>query len=256
MEVLKVLSASTIRKDSVENPQGEDLGNIEDIVVDLDSGMVAYTVLSFGGILGIGDKYFAVPWDALRKKTGEHKFIVDIDKEKLENAPGFDKENWPGIEEKDYREHVNMISEYYGYKPYWERVRETPAEKETSTRRTHRTALAASDIKGISIENPQGEDLGNIEDIMIDLDSGMVAYTVLSFGGFLGIGEKYFAIPWEALGKKSGENKFIINVDKEKLKNAPGFDKDNWPRNEEKAHREYVNKISEYYGYKPYWDTA
>ncbi|MDG6244270.1 MAG: PRC-barrel domain-containing protein [Methanolobus sp.] len=253
MAILKVLSASTIRGDSVENPQGEDLGNIEDIMIDLDRGMVAYTVLSFGGVLGIGDKYFAIPWDALRIKPGEHKFIVNIDKEKLENASGFDKDDWPRSEEKTHIEHVNRIFKYYGYKPYWERVRETPSEKETSTRGTRISALAVSDIEGKSIENPQGEDLGNIEDIMIDLDRGMVAYTVLSFGGVLGIGDKYFAIPWDALRIKPGEHKFIVNIDKEKLKNAPGFDKDNWPRSEEKVHRE-VNRISEYYGYKPYWE--
>ncbi|MDG6245074.1 MAG: PRC-barrel domain-containing protein [Methanolobus sp.] len=119
---IKVLSASTIRGDSVENPQGEDLGNIEDIMIDLDRGMVAYTVLSFGGVLGIGDRYFAIPWDALTKKPGENKFIVDIDKEILKNAPGFDKDNWPVSEENVHREHVNRISEYYGYKPYWENL--------------------------------------------------------------------------------------------------------------------------------------
>ncbi len=116
-------------------------------------------------------------------------------------------------------------------------------------------ALSASSIKGDSVENSKGEDLGKIEDIMIDLDSGMVAYAVLSFGGFLGIGDKYFAIPWGALKKKSGEHKFVLDVEKETLENAPGFDKDDWPRTEEEAHREYVTHISEYYGYKPYWDN-
>ncbi|MDG6243884.1 MAG: PRC-barrel domain-containing protein [Methanolobus sp.] len=165
---LTILSASTIIGDSVENPQGEDLGNIEDIMIDLDRGIVAYTVVSFGGVLGIAGKYFAIPWEALRKKPGEHKFIVDIDKKTLLNAPVFDKSKWPGSEEKAHREHLNMISEHYGYRSYWERIRETPVEKENPTPGTRIAVLAASDIEGRSIENPHGEELGNIINIMIE----------------------------------------------------------------------------------------
>ncbi len=114
----KVLSASTIKGDKVRNPQGEDLGKIEELMFDVDTGCIAYAVLSFGGFLGIGDKYFAVPWEALRIAPHEHMFILDVPKERLENAPGFGKDSWP---KASNREWLTSVYSYYGYEPYWER---------------------------------------------------------------------------------------------------------------------------------------
>ncbi len=113
-----------------------------------------------------------------------------------------------------------------------------------------RHVMSASTLIGDKVVNANGEDLGKIEEIMIHIDSGKVAYAVLSFGGFLGIGDKLFAIPWEALSLDEDEKEFILNVEKEKLENAPGFDKDNWP---DMADRKWGSEIYSYYGYKPSW---
>ena len=80
--------------------------------------------------------------------------------------------------------------------------------------------LAADTLTGNKVVNPQKEDLGKIEHLMIDLASGRIAYAVLSFGGFLGMGDKLFAIPWSALTVDTVEKQFILNVDKELLKLA------------------------------------
>ncbi|TMH04182.1 MAG: PRC-barrel domain containing protein [Betaproteobacteria bacterium] len=76
-------------------------------------------------------------------------------------------------------------------------------------------------------------------------------YAVLSFGGFLGMGAKLFAIPWSALTLDAGEQRFILNVPKEKLENAPGFDKDHWPS---MADSTWATEIHAYYEVRPYWD--
>lgn len=112
----RVLSASTLAGDRVRNRAGEDLGKIEDIMLDLDSGRVAYAVLSFGGFLGIGDKLFAVPWQSLELNAAEHEFILDVDKQTLENAPGFDKDNWPDMADTAWGAQVHQ---HYGQTPYW-----------------------------------------------------------------------------------------------------------------------------------------
>ena len=117
MKALNLISTSKIIGDDVKNTMGEDLGKIEDIMLDAETSQIAYVVLSFGGFLGIGDKYFAIPWQSLRLSMDENVFYLDISKEKLENAPGFDKENWPAQPDMQY---VNEIFSYYGYKPYWE----------------------------------------------------------------------------------------------------------------------------------------
>ena len=89
------LSASTIKGDKVVNTAGEDLGKIEELMIDLQDGRIAYAVLSFGGFLGMGNKLFAIPWNALTLRVHEHAFLLDIPKETLEKAEGFDKDNWP-----------------------------------------------------------------------------------------------------------------------------------------------------------------
>ena len=111
--------------------------------------------------------------------------------------------------------------------------------------------LAADTVTGNKVVNPQQEDLGKIEHLMIDLDRGRIAYAVLSFGGFLGMCDKLFAIPWSALALDTVEKRFILNADKELLKRAPGFDKDHWPN---MADQTWGAKVFTYYGAKPYWD--
>lgn len=113
----RVLSAGTLAGDRVRNAAGEDLGKVEEIMIDLASGRVAYLVLSFGGFLGIGDKLFAVPWQAIRVDEGEHQFILDVDRNTLEAAPGFNKDNWPDMADPSFGA---AIHEHYGRTPYWE----------------------------------------------------------------------------------------------------------------------------------------
>lgn len=113
----RVLSASTLKGDSVVNSKDETLGTIEELMIDLDSGRIAYAVLSFGGFLGMGDKLFAIPWNALNVDTIEKRFVLNVPKERLENAPGFDKDNWPNMADQTWG---TKIYSYYGSKPFWE----------------------------------------------------------------------------------------------------------------------------------------
>jgi hypothetical protein len=88
---------------------------------------------------------------------------------------------------------------------------------------------------------------------MIDVNSGRIAYAVLSFGGFLKLGNKLFAIPWQALQLDAPNKEFVLSVDKSVLERAPGFDKDNWPN---MADPSFGTNVYRHYGYKPYWDDV
>jgi sporulation protein YlmC with PRC-barrel domain len=112
--------------------------------------------------------------------------------------------------------------------------------------------LPATTMIGSTVVNPAGEQLGNLKELVIDLDEGRIAYAVLSFGGFMGMGDKLFAIPWEALMLNAKDRTFILDVEKEVLKEAPGFDKDRWPDNAQ-YEAGWLLDIYEYYGYSPYW---
>ena len=109
--------------------------------------------------------------------------------------------------------------------------------------------MGANTLIGNDVYNHNAEDLGDIKEIMLDLRNGTVAYAVLSFGGFLGMGEKLFAVPWHALTLDTQNKRFVLNVEKERLHNAPGFDKDKWPN---MADQSWANEIHSYYGTTPY----
>lgn len=110
----------------------------------------------------------------------------------------------------------------------------TKRAKDSSERRAKVEAIRSSKVIGTSVKNLADENLGKIEDIVFDPQEGTVNYAVLSFGGFLGVGDKWFAIPWGSFKVKyENDTKdkfhFVLDVDKERLKNAPGFDKSRFP---------------------------
>jgi len=111
--------------------------------------------------------------------------------------------------------------------------------------------VKASSIIGTDVVNPKGDNLGDIKEVVIDPRTGKVAYAVVSFGGFLGMGTKLFAIPFSAFAYDVEKNEYVLDVSKERLEKAPGFDPDHWPKmSEEKWNRE----VYKYYERAPYWE--
>ena len=112
--------------------------------------------------------------------------------------------------------------------------------------------LQASTVIGSKVFNRGGEQLGSLRDLVIDFEEGHMAYAVLSFGGFMGKGDKLFAIPWEALIWNPKDHTFFLDIEKVVLKEAPGLDKEHWPA-ESEYEAGWLFDIYEYYGYSPYW---
>lgn len=116
----RILKASTIKGKEVKNLKDENIGEIQDLMINLETGNVEYAVLLFGGFMGIGDKYFAVPVEALNYSTTSNEITLDVDKERLENAPGFDKSNWPSEASLEF---TRSVYDHYGYEPGREVIR-------------------------------------------------------------------------------------------------------------------------------------
>jgi sporulation protein YlmC with PRC-barrel domain len=108
--------------------------------------------------------------------------------------------------------------------------------------------MGADTLVGNDVYNQESQDLGDIKEIMLDMRSGQVCYAVLSFGGFLGMGKKLFAVPWNALTLDTENKRFVLNVEKDRLKDAPGFEKDHWPN---MADQSWAKEIHSYYGTEP-----
>ena len=106
-----LMGADTLLGNDVYNDAGDDLGDIKEFMVDMASGKVAYAVLSFGGMLGMGNKLFAVPWGALSLDTVNKRFTLKVSKDTLKDAPGFDKDNWPSMSDNTW---AGGVHKFYG----------------------------------------------------------------------------------------------------------------------------------------------
>jgi len=232
--------ASDLIGKAVENTRGERLGEVQDLAIDAQLGRVAYAVLSFGGFLGMGEKWFAVPTGALTLPEDGKHFVLAVEKDRLKNASGFEKDRWPKMEDTTWG---TGIHEFYGTEPYWIGAGDGSTPSDLRIQK-------ASDIIGRTVQNDRGEKLGEIKDLVIDTDRYQIAYAVLTFGGFLGMGDKLFAMPAGVLQMPGTGSYAVLTVDKDRLKTATGFDKNNWPN---LADPTFAATTYEFYGQRPYW---
>lgn len=234
----------------VYNHQDKHLGEVTDIVLDRDGKQIGYAVVSYGGLLGMGDKLFAMPYKMLEySTTKDSRVYISLDEQALRNAPGFDKNAWPDKADASY---YQQLDKYYSRNaPAGENgMRRDIAAKAPGNTREDLTKSPAPRVEGLtwnrrlssllgaSVQSPSGEGLGEVKDVIIDWDSGEVQYDVLSFGGVLGIGDKLFAVPADQFASKPDSRQLVLNVDKNALKQAPGFDQKNWPNFADRTWRE------------------
>jgi sporulation protein YlmC with PRC-barrel domain len=116
LPVPRVASALSLAKNGVTNENGDDLGKVEDIMVDLETGRVSFVVVASGGLLGRDGRLYAVPWEAMKISLHDKKFILNITKETMSNAPSFHRSNWPDLSNLSW---LRDVYAYYGYQPWW-----------------------------------------------------------------------------------------------------------------------------------------
>lgn len=230
----------------VKDPLGKDLGSIEDLAIDPQSGRIVYAVLSFGGILGMGDKLFAVPFRAFTLKDYE-TLTLNVSEDKLDKTQGFDKDNWPNMADDRWAKDTHTR---YGQTPGWDDAGKPGATDRDRWERPTQI-VRASELMGEEVVNNQDEKLGDITDLILDPGQSRVSLAVVSAGGFLGIGEELFAVPWNKLAHRPDE--VVLNIDRDTLSKAPHFAKDRFP---ERGDREYVVTIYRYYRVDPYWTDS
>ncbi len=242
------------------NHEGKKIGDIKDVVLDGGINRVSYVVVSYGGTMGIGDKMFAVPWNALESRSIEpDKTFLNISEDAMKNAPGFDDKHWPDMANKAFRDEIDH---YYGNvnktgaaKNDLDEVRKDVKHDMNELANNAKEGAPemkdgliwcrrASAVIGADVRNASNENLGSIEDLVVNGKTGQIQYAVLSFGGVLGIGDKLFAIPVNSLQAKVDDEKFVLDVTKDRLKAAPGFNKKNWP---DFADGSFRNSVDDYY---------
>ena len=227
----------------VKDSSGEAIGSVNDLVMGMHSGELRYAALSIGGFLGIGDKLIAVPFQSLSVQhetdDADAKFIaVNVDEEKLKAAEGFDQENWPDVANPQWGADIDR---HFGV----DQPERTVAPGDATTEQSRNggptapsenqerdPAYRVSAIRGMAVKNAANDELGEIEDLMFDVEKRKVHYAALSFTDAAGGGEKLFAIPWGrfTLHQATGADRFLVlDLTSGELKTAEGFDKEKWP---------------------------
>jgi len=248
----------------VKNPKGENLGKVEELVIEPMSGSIDYAVISFGGFLGMGDKFFAVPFSLLKAPEVQEgdklaHFTFDVEKSRLEKAPGFDKNNWPDVASPTWSQEIDR---------YYNTSKAAPAKAEgdelnppASGKTDPDKAVAAnastklvkaSELIGKNVENPQNDKLGDVKELVLDPRRSRISYFVMKSGGFLGMGDKLFAIPWQAVkfDLKDKNLRLVLNANKERFTKAPEYKDKEWKRMSDPA---WIEEVYTYYDTRPYW---
>jgi sporulation protein YlmC with PRC-barrel domain len=257
--------ASDVIGSKVKNAKNEDLGKVEELVIEPSTGFIDYAVVSFGGFLGMGDKYFAVPFTLLKapkvpESSDQAFFTFDVEKSRLEKAPGFDKNNWPDIAAANWSQEIDRFYNTTRARPAGAEGDDLSSGKKESAdgaieanKNTH--LCKASELIGKTVENPQNDNLGEVKELVLDPRQSRVNYFVMKSGGFLGMGDKLFAIPWGAVkfDVKERKEKLVLNATKERFEKAPEYQDKDWKRMSDPV---WVEEVYTYYGARPYWTST
>lgn len=220
-----ICNSSDLLRMSVQNSAGEDLGSINDFAVDSKTGRILYAVVSYGGTLGIGNKLFAVAPSALKMNDQRDAVILEVKQDDFKNNDGFDANRWPA-----------------GPDARWGK-----SEQGNESDSKDHQLVRLSSLDDLNIVNEANEKLGSIYGFAVDLNKGQIHYIAMQYGGVVGIGAKYFAIPYKAAEIKSPDLKgrnmsFVINATKADFDDQPGFDTKAWPASGDTRFKERASK--------------
>jgi sporulation protein YlmC with PRC-barrel domain len=203
----KVIRADRLIGQAVRDRQDERIGRIDDLALNVQKGKIAYAVISYGGLFGIGAEHVAKPWDQIQPDPARGVVRLDATRQDLETAEKFDPRTpWPA---------------------------EVPAPGDrpvaTTGPEAERHVLSMNRLIGMDVQNAQGERLGHIDDLAIKRD-GALSYAVIARGGFLGFGHEFVAVPFDRFEIDARQERVMLNVTREQLDAARTFpEREPWP---------------------------
>jgi sporulation protein YlmC with PRC-barrel domain len=190
------MTIDQVKDMEIVDAQGKDLGKIEDVVIDLSSGKVHAAVLSFGGFMGMGEKHYAFQTTELKRGKQKNQLVLSVDKQKLENAEGFEKGQWPGMDDE-----------------YWRNVGGKRAGAGAGGQSGQMNLIRASELEGKEVQDKSGNKVGEVQDVMIDLAQGQVRNISVNVEG----GGRAM-VPAKSIKATGTEDRLVIDMDAQKLK--------------------------------------
>lgn len=230
----------------VRTSDNERAGKIHDFVVDLESGRVLYVVVATGGVLGIGDRHVAVPPGAFSDVTSR-RAQLSADRQTLTDAPQYsDKED--RRDEMRKVSFVSRVNEHFGQQKWWEGP--TPAGQDPNT---FGHVHSADDLMGMDVKNVMDADVGEINNLAIDMAEGRVLYVILTPDRSLDLRNNLFALPPNMFTPGREGEHVVADIDKEKLTSAPRMARNDWRQLEDPR---WASQVYQHYGKRAYFETG
>lgn len=241
------LKASEIVGRKILNNEGETVGSVEDLAIDLQAGRIVQFIVSTGGFLSMGERHTAVPPSRVQFRETGKPLHFDITREKLKSAPAFEMSDWKAFYDSD---RVQESYRYFGdERPFisTDAKDNLPAVVSSANGLGH--VQRATKLMGLTVENLREENIGTVENLIVDLSAGRVMAVIVSTGGFLGMGDTLSVIPPTALRFNSEHDRLRLDTTKEALRDAPSFKSSEWP---DFAQRDYTAGVYRAYKQEAY----
>jgi sporulation protein YlmC with PRC-barrel domain len=288
----QLIKSEEVIGQQAKNAQGEELGEVNDLIVDVGRGRVAYAIIQTSGALGMGQEFVAVPWQLCEQKAeeGEDFLTCNVTKQQIDQARKFTDDTWPDMSGVTWASETHR---QFGATPYWEQESQRPGmqgtsswqrsstgaqaqpgqtgqsmgepqaqqdqagetaqpgEAATAERPTQFWLKKASDLTGMQVLNAQDEELGDLNQLIVDPREGRIVYGIVSYGGVLGIGGKLVAVPWSALELQPAQDAFVIDATKETLDEL-AFSSGDWP---DLSNEQWALETHRAFEQQPYWEV-
>ena len=203
----------------VKNAQGEDVGEVKDIVVDANTGKVAYVALSHGGFLGIGEDLFAYPVSRFEMGAQGETLVLkaEVTEEQLDEREGFNDGNWPKLRQD---------------RDYWAQIDERFAGEDSASAggtaqraAQERAFVRGSELVGESVTDRADHAIGEIDDLVVSLRDGAVRFAAIDTAG----DDKLVPVPMDALSVREDGSETAVRYERDRMDMSQGFDEDEWP---------------------------
>ncbi|HLO64432.1 MAG TPA: PRC-barrel domain-containing protein [Azonexus sp.] len=222
------LRASKVIGMKVRNAQDQDLGKIDDLIVDVNNERVAYAILSFGGVLGLGQKLFTYPLSLFQPAPGRNdELVLNVEEERLKKAPGFERKNWPDWNQSSYRGDVDR---YFG---------PTVSPKAMPNQRLVR----ASELIGKNVDDSEGHHAGELKDLVVNLGNARVHYAVFDLDKAWSPNDKLVPVTLHTFNFPTDRSKkdIVLKVGRNDLDMSQGFDAGKWPDVSDPAYQRNID---------------
>ena len=225
-----MISSADVKSVVIYDMEGNKIGTIDHLMIGKRDGRIRYAVISFGGVMGLGHSHYPIPWNAFGYNIARGGYETRITEQQMHDAPAFSDDSWSS---PDWERRLHT---HYGVDGYAVVPMQT-----TATASTDSEMLSSEDVEGLEVYDRSGRDIGSIDHLMIEKRTGQVRYSVISFGGFLGLGKSHYPIPWDALEYDPSLRGYRTDVAEQQLRDAPEFSDDSWQR------RDYEDRLRAHY---------